>query len=141
MVEWFLYYLLIWSMTQIIAFLSYLLICWLINSSLDGSSKKGTILNTILSNMIKYCQARLLLLFAQKLQIQLNSEKKEQSWRYNPNAPTTTTTTPQLFKAGRRLVFTLFQLTNYMRNISMTFWINFTNSEYAQNSCIILLNV
>ena len=35
------------------------------------------------------------------------------------------TTTPQLFKAGRRLVFTLFQLTNYMRNISMTFWMNF----------------
>ena len=33
--------------------------------------------------------------------------------------------TPQLFKAGRRLVFTLFQLRNYMRNIFMTFWMNF----------------
>ena len=45
-----------------------------------------------------YCQARLLLLFAQKLQIQLNSEKKEQSWRYNPNAPTHPPPTPNFLK-------------------------------------------
>ena len=72
------------------------------------------------------CQARLLLFLAQKLQIQLSKTqfgKKEQSWCYNPNAPTTTH--PQLFKAAGMMIFTLFQLTIQMKDNSMIFWMTF----------------
>ena len=59
---------------------------------------KGSLKFFILLVFYHNCQARLLLLFAQKLQTQLNSEKKEQSWRYNPNAPTTTHPPPNFLK-------------------------------------------
>ena len=83
----------------------------------------GTKYIDVENNIVKLGSCSSLLKSSQFNSQRLNSDKKEQSWCYNPNAPTTTT--PQLFKAAVMMIFTLFQLTIQIKDKSMIFWMTF----------------
>ena len=74
-----------------------------------------------------FCQARLLLFSTQSSKFNsqwLNSKRSRADVIIQMHHPPPTTH-PQLLKAVRVIVFTLFQLTNQMEDISMTFWMTF----------------